>query len=654
MGSKNILLFCDGTGNSSDTLLETNVWRAYQAADLGPASPGKRRQIAFYTNGVGTSAFAPLRILEGISGMGLERKVLEVYRYVCRNYEPPAFRSSVDAPEEGEDHIYGFGFSRGAFAIRIVMALIADQGLVPYRTERELQWRTRRAYRAFAQGGIPLFWLRLLSRFGLTALFSRWWLIDRLGGGRTYDRSQNYRPSIRFVGLWDTVAAYGGPFVAITRAVDTWIYRLNRVNYELPALVQRARHALALDDSRESFHPLLWDEVAEDKLIAAGHYPWLDKRRLEQVWFPGVHADVGGGYPKDSLCYASLNWILREAEDCGLRTLDMYAGAYRMNVNPNGLMHDSRSGYGALYRYQPRRIGIWMDPPLPGTLPLRDPAITDVTGRQRGLLRETLVHDSVLSRIFDGTDGYAPIGLPQRFRVVPPVPIGETIPGESSEHLFDEKQKRALWEDSAIQGKLQQRIDRVWPLVRMRRMAYYLAAGSASAIAATPLWADPLARATSTSRFAGAALLAPVAEFFAKPLVGFLEISPAAMIPWVRPWSEHPLWLVGLVAVLSAAIVGAGKLDIRIKDMARSAWLGVFTTSDTGRPGPREALTPAEAESGFFTRVHRSAGVQRALQLIRWKVVPALLILPIVLATFYLVFLMMGGTALTETIAKRG
>ena len=83
---KSIILFSDGTGNSSAKLFKTNVWRMYEAVDLGPSAERKRDQIAYYDDGVGTSSFKTLTILGGELGWGLQRTVLDIYRYACRNY----------------------------------------------------------------------------------------------------------------------------------------------------------------------------------------------------------------------------------------------------------------------------------------------------------------------------------------------------------------------------------------------------------------------------------------------------------------------------------------------------------------------------------------------------------------------------------------
>jgi uncharacterized protein (DUF2235 family) len=115
MSIKNIVLLSDGTGNSSAKVLKTNVWRPYQALDLSDPE----RQIAYYDDGVGTSSFKPLAILGGVFGIGLKRNVIDIYSFCCRNYR------------DG-DRIYGFGFSRGAFTIRVVAGFIARIGLIRY------------------------------------------------------------------------------------------------------------------------------------------------------------------------------------------------------------------------------------------------------------------------------------------------------------------------------------------------------------------------------------------------------------------------------------------------------------------------------------------------------------------------------------------
>ena len=134
--AKTIVVLSDGTGNSSAALFKTNVWRVYEAIDQSPPAPDHRRQIAYYDDGVGTSAFKPLAILGGVFGIGLKRNILDLYRFVCRTYSPG-------------DQIYLFGFSRGAFTIRLLAGLIATQGLVVTQSQVMLERRALDAYRAY-------------------------------------------------------------------------------------------------------------------------------------------------------------------------------------------------------------------------------------------------------------------------------------------------------------------------------------------------------------------------------------------------------------------------------------------------------------------------------------------------------------------------
>src|SRR4029077_4663526 len=82
MDPKNIVLFSDGTGNSSAKLFKTNVWRLYEATDLTQPD-----QIAYYDDGVRSSPSKPFALLGGALGLGLKRNVKHLYAFLCRNYE---------------------------------------------------------------------------------------------------------------------------------------------------------------------------------------------------------------------------------------------------------------------------------------------------------------------------------------------------------------------------------------------------------------------------------------------------------------------------------------------------------------------------------------------------------------------------------------
>src|ERR1700730_13579503 len=108
---RNLIVLSDGTGNSAAAASKTNVWRLYQALDAADGT-----QIAAFSDGVGTSNIKPLRILGQALGVGVQLNVLRLYKFLCRNYVPG-------------DQIWAFGFSRGAFTIRVLVGLSAARRL---------------------------------------------------------------------------------------------------------------------------------------------------------------------------------------------------------------------------------------------------------------------------------------------------------------------------------------------------------------------------------------------------------------------------------------------------------------------------------------------------------------------------------------------
>ncbi|TPV99862.1 MAG: hypothetical protein USCAAHI_00729 [Beijerinckiaceae bacterium] len=124
--ARNLIVLSDGTGNSASKSSKTNVWRLYQAIDLTDGT-----QIAVFGDGVGTSSVKLLRILGLALGIGVKRNVLNLYKFLCRNYS------------EG-DQIWAFGFSRGAFTIRVLVGLIYREGLShgrPKQSSIGMPWR---------------------------------------------------------------------------------------------------------------------------------------------------------------------------------------------------------------------------------------------------------------------------------------------------------------------------------------------------------------------------------------------------------------------------------------------------------------------------------------------------------------------------------
>jgi uncharacterized protein (DUF2235 family) len=151
-----------------------------------------------------------------------------------------------------------------------------------------------------------------------------------------------------FVGVWDTVSSVG------------WIENPLKLPYTADNPdIEVGRHAIAIDERRAFFRSNLWrkgDGTNEP------HGP----RDELQVWFPGVHSDVGGGYPEaeSGLSKLALEWMLDEAEEYGLkvdpqRRLEVLGRApvqgYRyVPPDVNGMMHESLTGAWKLAEYLPK------------------------------------------------------------------------------------------------------------------------------------------------------------------------------------------------------------------------------------------------------------------------------------------------------------
>ncbi|HMI40822.1 MAG TPA: DUF2235 domain-containing protein [Sphingomicrobium sp.] len=606
---KSIFLFADGTGNSSAKLFKTNVWRMYEAIDLGLAGPGNHIQIGYYDNGVGTSSFRPLALLGGILGIGLKANVLRLYGFLCRNYQP-------------NDRIYVFGFSRGAFTIRLLVGLITSQGILQQIGDAGLSYQIRDAYRAFCSELWPN---RALARF-----FARIFRAIRDGlihvyrtmlGQTQYRDTHRVETDVEFVGVWDTVAAYGGPFAEFTRGIDDWVWSLTMPHYGLSPKVRNARHALCLDDERDAFHPLLWDEYREAILINQGQ---AKPGRLKQVWFSGVHSDVGGGYPDESLSYISLLWMMDELSPNPAAPevdfISSFVQRARDLANPYGPLHDSRSGLGAYYRYQPRKIAAMMNPTSIKTLSLRDPEISRGLP-EHGLLNQVCVHESVIARIMSGIDNYAPAALPADFEVVPASgPMAKPALTAANRAKFDAAQP---------QDKLRaDHQENAWDLAWSRRLRYFVTVGFTLLLVALPIMKqlDSIEELCSDDRC------------FAKPMLNSsLFFVPQTIRNFLTPWAEKPLLVMLLLAVIALFIMLGHRSERKFRDEVRHVWRDYLAGTLRSKAPPTR-----------LRRIRQSAPYQRLYFDLKWKIMPAIFGLATVAALIY------GSVALVTQILYAG
>ena len=513
MAKRRIVVLSDGTGNSSAAVWRTNVWRIFESLDLSNSD-----QVAFYDDGVGTSTFKPLALLGGAFGFGLKRNVIDIYKFVCRNYHE-------------DDEIFGFGFSRGAFTIRVVTGLILDQGLAQAANEIDLDRLAKTAFRDYRRRKYHTVWWELLH-----------W--DRKIPPSTTAAGNRQVSNIRFLGLWDTVAAYGLPVDEMTRGVNKWIWPLELPNRVLSSRVQRACHALALDDERTTFHPVLWDESAEPT-TGSEKTRLVSDERISQVWFSGMHSNVGGGYPDDSLARIPQYWIMTEAQKCGLRFKSAPNADPDSLINTSaamdkdGRLYDSRSGLGGYYRYGPRNLA-----------ELCHDKLTENPGDQVNI-RLPKIHESVFKRIQNNAHPCAPLGIPADYEVV--TDTGQILPASANPYEKPlQSQARATAQES------------VWNTVWKRRIVYF-----STVLATAALVIFPILKSL------------PASDEYSSPVRWISDLIrllssflPSVADPWVNGYARSPITFVVIAAVAGALTWLGVRLASQIKSDMGSIWQG--------------------------------------------------------------------------------
>jgi uncharacterized protein (DUF2235 family) len=304
---KRIVICCDGTWNTPDEAdedgdpISTNVTKL--AFAVKERDDNGFEQRTFYGRGVGTGRFDHL--LGGAFGVGLSTKIQDAYLFLAENFDP-------------EDELFIFGFSRGAYTARSLAGFIRNSGIL------------RRKYLNRLDAAFELY----RDRNPATHPRSRESTLFR----RTY----SFETNIKFIGVWDTVGALGVPDVPVPKAIsDQWKFH----DVMLSRYVDFAYHALALDERRKSFVPTLWDQ--DDQAPSS--------QVLQQVWFSGVHSDIGGGYREAGLSDIPLRWLMTRAQRCGL-ALD--EAAIPAGVHPDlcGPLHQSLTSIYRLLGESIRRI----------------------------------------------------------------------------------------------------------------------------------------------------------------------------------------------------------------------------------------------------------------------------------------------------------
>lgn len=279
--AKNIVICCDGTSNEVSGDL-SNVLKLYRIVEK------TEQQCVFYDPGVGTIGHARWwsrlsqrvsRVFGLMTGAGLDDNILDAYLFLIDRYEPG-------------DQIFLFGFSRGAYTIRVLAGFIHMAGILP-PDQRNLAEFALTAYKRSSENND----LKIA------------WDFARVVGTR--------RAVIHFVGAWDTVAS-----LIVPRRDRMYLPSLATLPFtRRNPSVRAMRHAMAIDERRRMFRLNRWEDGQKFITTGYGANAVEQQQDCRQMWFSGSHADVGGGYREvdSALSKLPLQWMLTEANAHGLR-----------------------------------------------------------------------------------------------------------------------------------------------------------------------------------------------------------------------------------------------------------------------------------------------------------------------------------------------
>jgi uncharacterized protein (DUF2235 family) len=306
---KRLAIFLDGTFNTLNN--NTNVWR------LKSLTAETSEQRVYYSQGVGTQRGEVAR--GGIAGYGIDDEIIEAYTWLIQNFD------------EG-DEIFIFGFSRGAYTARSLSGLISKCGVMKLGAPLSIEQLYAR-YRLYVAPTIRSLQAKELSR---DASIEEQWLVK-------YSRPTR----IAFVGVWDTVGSMGVP----RGSIEAKVHKYRFLDTHLRLDNENAFHAVALDEHREDFEPTFWTRTVKTSEAGA---PARAIDKVEQRWFVGAHANVGGGYASDPLSQRPLVWLMDKAAGLGLVFRDRVVIDTAQVVPPiNDSYREFSHGY---YRFFSRRF----------------------------------------------------------------------------------------------------------------------------------------------------------------------------------------------------------------------------------------------------------------------------------------------------------
>ncbi|MDQ2081514.1 DUF2235 domain-containing protein [Xanthobacteraceae bacterium Astr-EGSB] len=414
---KNIVVCCDGTGNEISENI-SNVLKLYRV--LRKTGKTEPTQVVFYDPGVGTLArpnpWTKLKqdavtVLGLATGYGLDDNVLKAYAFLVNHYE------------EGDD-IFLFGFSRGAYTVRVLAGLVHKVGLLSPQ-QCNLADAALTAYKQASattseQGDVAAAIAISSDGDGMPQAQPT----SRDDQASQFARIVSTRwPTIKFLGVWDTVAS-----VIVPRPDRFYTFSLQKLAFtQLNPSVKVFRQAIAIDERRRMFRIEPWKEpqnFMHNRFSVTNNSQPQDSL---QVWFAGVHADIGGGYPEQEsgLSKFPLLWMINEAIKHGLavnsQTVNQLAWGIQRKGSPFSYVapdirrdpHQSMTMVWRCLEWLPKadkhkewnKRRSWLGHYVPNAEP-------------RPIPPNAYIHESVVERM-KAVPCYRPVNLPASYQIIP-------------------------------------------------------------------------------------------------------------------------------------------------------------------------------------------------------------------------------------------
>ncbi len=376
--ARKLVVCCDGTWNTPRT--DTNIFQTYvflrdhlttpsevgdkkEGATIcsGTARDGSEVKL-FYDRGVGTNWFT--RLAGGGAGIGLSENVRDAYHFLAENYTPGA-------------EIYVFGFSRGAYTARSLCGFIKAAGLLERPSRADVA-------RAYVDTYITAQHV-LASPGGWNLDRVRGWLVEQAGdavgrvGRDVAGLPRHTGVKIHFIGVYDTVGALGVPLTHAAH-INEPIVGFHDTNFG--DLIEHAVHALAVDEKRGPYVPTLWTMPAGASLSSG--------QSVLQVWFPGVHSDVGGGYRNKGVGHITWDFMMRQAARRGL-VIDPDEPTPTLDLEPLPAQHESFNDH---WRRLSAELKI-----VPEGVRAIGPTVKGPDGQPVKVAGEVRLHPSVVNRL---------------------------------------------------------------------------------------------------------------------------------------------------------------------------------------------------------------------------------------------------------------